>query len=222
MSWTKYWDSSSNINNNILKKWSEYYCEGINKLDQLNIEDIVLDFGAGSGEISKYISTKVKSVIAYDTSVVMNKLCHESTVGCTNVTCTTELRNHEDISCVLINSVLQYLDDDELSKVLNFITNETVATKIIISDIIPVDYSAYRDAANNLLYSFKNKFFLSYLLFLMNEFFKRILLHRSLVLNEHNKNQLIIMLNKRGWNIELVDNLSPSINRYSLFCYRHF
>mgnify|MGYP001202009638 CR=1 FL=1 len=33
-------------------------------------------------------------------------------------------------------------------------------------------------------------------------------------------NRIIAKLKKYGWEIELIDNLSPSINRFSLFCYK--
>ena len=72
MSWLEYWNSNSNINYKILSKWSEFYCKGIKNLNLLNIDDNVLDYGAGTGEISAYISSQVKSVLAYDKWAINN------------------------------------------------------------------------------------------------------------------------------------------------------
>jgi 2-polyprenyl-3-methyl-5-hydroxy-6-metoxy-1,4-benzoquinol methylase len=221
MTWKKHWDSDKNINNNILQKWSEYYCLNIKKLNQLDMQDNVLDIGAGDGEISIFIAGEVNRVVAYDTSDAMYELCNEKAAESTNVICTTSLKNHSDISFVIINSVLQYLDDKEWSNILNFITNETKASKVIISDIVPDNHSIALEAITNLIYSIKHSFFLNYLIFLTKEFIKRIVLDRSLSLNKYNKDILISMLIKKGWNVKEIDNLSPSINRFSLFCNRN-
>jgi len=220
MSWSEYWNSNSNINYKILSKWSEFYCKGINNLNKLNIDDNVLDYGAGTGEISAYISSQVKSVLAYDNSEAMHILCKENMLEFENVHCSTELNKNHEITFILINSVLQYLNQDELDELLKFASEETSASKMIISDIVPDNYNAYFDAANNLFYSLKNKFFFIYLFFLVKEFIMRNIVNKAFFLNTYNEDFLISKLRKNGWNIELIDNLSPSINRYSLYCHR--
>ena len=220
MDWSEYWNSNNNINHKILGKWSEYYCKALTKLNKLNDDDIVLDYGAGTGVISGYISNQVKSVVAYDNSTAMHRLCVSNMNKFENVSCSIELSNTQNVSFILINSVLQYIDSSELDELLNFVSKNTNATSMIISDVVPDDYNPYFDAINNLWYSLNNQFLFNYLFFLFKEFMMRILPGKSFVWNKYNKTLLIAKLKKYGWEIELIDNLSPSINRFSLFCYK--
>lgn len=220
MAWSKYWSSNNNINHVILGKWSEYYYKSLIKLSKLNLEDNVLDFGAGTGIISGLISSHVSSVFAYDNSKAMNYLCSQKMINYSNVKCTSSLEDIQDISFILINSVLQYIDNKELDCLMEYFSEKTNANKMIISDILPDSYNPYTDAIFNLTYSFKKKFFFTYLFFLIKEFSIRIFPSKDLSWNKYKRDRLIKKIQRYGWHVELIDNLSPSVNRYSLFCYR--
>ena len=220
MAWSEYWNSSINVNNKILGQWSEYYYRSLTKLNKLSLDDNVLDYGAGTGVISGLISSQVKTVLAYDNSEVMNNICVENMIKYKNVFCLSKLNNNKEITFILINSVLQYINSEELEVLLEFASKKTSATRMIISDIVPEDYNPYVDAVNNLYYSLKNHFLFAYLFFLIKEFIIRLVPNKTFVWNKYNMDTLTSSLEKYGWKIDLIDNLSPSVNRYSLFCYR--
>tara|TARA_B100000787_G_C16167971_1_gene284890 strand:- start:622 stop:1290 length:669 start_codon:yes stop_codon:yes gene_type:complete len=221
MSWSEYWNSNSFINLKILEKWSDYYYKALAELNILRADDIVLDYGAGTGVIAGFISDQVQSVLAYDNSESMNIVCIKNMLKYENVSCSTELNTNQNTTFILINSVLQYINLDELKELVRFASIETQANRMIISDVIPDEYNPYEDAMHNLYYAMKNHFFIIYLLFLIKECIIRILPNKGFIWNKYNKYFLISELEKFGWVVEPISNLSPSVNRYSLSCSRN-
>lgn len=220
MDWNTFWEKKQVINDLILTKWAQFYYKSIREKGLLEETDYVLDYGAGNGAIALAISGIVNNVLAYDPSVTMYKSCTNMARDCEKVVCTNLTPFDCGASVVLINSVVQYMDNNELEKTLDFITNNTKASKAIISDIAPKKYNILVDLFYNLVYSFKNKFFIEYCLFAINQLFHRVGSRGTLILRTYDSGSIIQRMSDRGWVAYKINNLSPSVVRYSLFCYR--
>jgi 2-polyprenyl-3-methyl-5-hydroxy-6-metoxy-1,4-benzoquinol methylase len=220
MNWEEYWNSEKNINSLVLSKWSDYYCDNIEKVVTFSDKVTVLDFGSGDGKIAKFIATKAGKVIAYDNSDFMYNLCVKNTIISKNIFCQKKINDSTRASIVVMHSTLQYIEFNEFKKIIKHLSTIVKANTLVISDIIPKEHNIFYEAICNLLYARKNSFFVIYALFLFNELKKRFFSDNLLYLNKYNKDSLIKVMKEYGWKVMEVDNLSPSKNRYTIICYK--
>lgn len=98
-----------------------------------NQNNIILDYGCGNGVYSKnYRSSKVKKILLYDKNRKIKKFIKKKYKNNQNIFWLDKLDSNYNI--VLINSVIQYMNNNELKILIKFFIEKKVK-KIIISDI---------------------------------------------------------------------------------------
>ena len=69
MSWDIYWESKASINQDILKIWSKEFCKKYYKEIGLGADDVILDFGAGTGDVAITPTIIEKKIARYSLDI---------------------------------------------------------------------------------------------------------------------------------------------------------
>jgi len=126
----------------------------------------VLDFGCGFGFVAEALASKVRELFLWDSSVNMLNRARLNVAGHGNVyfldlsdpeKCPRDIR----FDIILVNSVIQYMDVENLSLWLGRWREMLVPRgRIVISDLIPPDYPAVSDFTAVLVFSAQRRFLL--------------------------------------------------------------
>ena len=186
----------------------------------LNDSQIVLDYGAGTGIISKQILKYVKSINVYDKSPSMTlKLKHLFSDN-SSVQVLHALEDiNEKVDLVLISSVIQYIERQDLSLIIQQLQNISKKNhQIVISDIVPVNSNKTLESILMIKKSIDLKVFLPYL-WQMLTITLMILRRSNIKLTEYDEGDLIKLFNSFGYEVNiLAQNLGLSDQRYSIIC----
>jgi len=117
---------------------------------------------------------------------------------------------------VIINSVLQYVEKKQFEDDLKEIKSKV----LIISDIIPYDYSRSFDLYHLLKFSLKNKFLTLFCIHLYKQIFTNFSFHHNPKYTKYSKDEIVFILNKLGYQVKFVDNLGINFRRFSLIAYK--
>ena len=220
VNWDNFWRNPARSYIKIMNASAFDYVNNLKSDVSLNDSQIVLDYGAGTGSVSRQILKYVKSINVYDKSPSMTlKLKHlfsdNSTVQVLN-----ELEDiNEKIDLVLISSVIQYIDRQDLSLIIQKL--QKISNKkhqIVISDIIPVNSNKTLESILMIKKSIALKVFLPYLWQMLT--ITLMILRRSKIkLTEYNEADLIKLFNNFGYEVQILTrNLGLSEQRYSIVC----
>ena len=219
-SWDKYWNSS-NINRELMQVWATYFVGAYEKHFGFNENDVVLDFGAGYGNVSFLIRNKVKHIYMYDKAEYMQEVLRHNFSEQKNMQIISDLNEiKEKVSVIIVNSVSQYINKEEFREVLKEFNGLCNArTNLIIADIIPQDYSKMTDFRNQLSISMKYGFFSKLLIYaISNTFFSPSLSLSAEYLVKYDENEMLSLLAEQGFDAKKTENnFTFSKNRFTIF-----
>ena len=198
------WDqhfSSTKIDHGIMQIWADYFVDSYQKYFGFSRNDVVLDFGAGLGDVSFLIKDKVQKIYLFDKSDFFLDQLKKRFVLFPHIRVVHSL---PEIKEMLVG--LQSLCD------LN--------TRIIISDIVPAGYSKLVDGISQLLTGLRKNFFKKLLSFMVTNILddpKLSLKTSSFYL--YDEEVLKQTLSGFGYAARRMgSNFSYSKYRYTLFC----
>ena len=208
-----YWEKYEEID--ILKISAKFYKLNTIKIIESFNPKVILDYGSGSGEIALQLKNEKNNIICYEPIPHMfNKL--KSNL-CEDFFLINDLKNiNRKIDMVIINSVLQYVEKKQFEDDLKEIKSKV----LIISDIIPYDYSRWFDLYHSLKFSLKNKFLTLYCIHVYKQIFTNFSFHYNPKYTKYSKDEIVFILNKLGYQVKFVDNLGINFRRFSLIAYK--
>jgi len=166
------WDqhfSSTKIDHGIMQIWADYFVDSYQKYFGFSKNDVVLDFGAGLGDVSFLIKDKVEKIYLYDKSEFFLDQLRERFGSFPQIRVVHSLQDiKEPVSLIIINGVIHYMKENEVKHMLVELKSLCdLETRIIISDIVPPGYSKLDDAISQLLTGLRKKFFKKLLSFMV-------------------------------------------------------
>ncbi len=219
--WDSYWNSN-NINRDIMQVWAAYFVGLYEKTFGFTGSEVVLDFGAGFGNVSFFIRNKAQKIYLYDKSEYMLEVLKVNFQNSKNMHIISSVNDiDEKVDIILVNSVLQYMSIDELKKALLELQRICKPdTKIVFSDIIPHNYSKITDFLVQLKLSLKFRFFRKLMIYAVsNSVFSPSLSLSSNYLTKYDEDELIEILSEFNFASEKMEsNFTFSKKRYTLVC----
>ncbi len=205
------------IHGSVRTAWSRYYVEALKNHCEIKQSISILDYGCGFFDIGKMMLDKAGRVDGFDTAGerirLLQQIHKDKPNACFFSDRETIPDRHYDV--IIINSVIQYFkSNQEITDTLNFLKHKLKGKEslIIISDIIPKNYSSLKDSFFLLGFSFKNKILVE----IFNEFFRAFLSgnhHSFLKLDYEDLKRICKTI---GLSIRRLEkNLTPSGYRYT-------
>jgi ubiquinone/menaquinone biosynthesis C-methylase UbiE len=219
------WDqhfSSTKIDHGIMEIWAGYFVDSYQHYFGFSRNDLVLDFGAGLGDVSDLIKDKVGRIYLYDKSEFFLDQLRKRFADLPHLQVVHSLQDiKESVSLIIINGVIHYMKENEVKDMLAELKGLCDSrTRIIISDIVPPGYSKPIDAVSQLLTGLRKKFFMKLLSFIVTNILddpKLSLKTSSLYLYDEEK--LKQTLSALGYAARKMEhNFSYSKYRYTLLC----
>jgi len=219
------WDqhfSSTQIDHGIMQVWAGYFVDSYQKYFGFTPKDVVLDFGAGLGDVSFLIKDKVERIYLYDKSEFFLDQLRRRFGAFPQIRVVPSLQDiREPVSLIIINGVIHYMKGNEVENMLAELKGLCdFKTRIIISDIVPPGYSKLVDAISQLATGLREKFFkklLSFILTNIRDDPKLSLKTSSLYL--YDEEELKRTLSRSGYAArKMENNFSYSKYRYTLHC----
>lgn len=220
--WDSYWNST-NINRDIMQVWAAYFVGSYEKTFGFTGTEVVLDFGAGFGNVSFFIRNKAQKIYLYDKSEYMVEVLKVNFQNSKNMHIIPSLDEiDEKVDIIIVNSVLQYMSPDELKKSL--IELQRICkpeTRIVFSDVIPRNYSKMTDFLVQLKLSLKFNFFRKLVVYAVsNSLFSPELSLSSNYLTKYDEEELIAILSEYNFTSEkMKSNFTFSKKRYTVVSY---
>ena len=220
--WDSYWNST-NINRDIMQVWAAYFVGLYEKTFGFTGSEVVLDFGAGFGNVSFFIRNKAQKIYLYDKSEYMVEVLKVNFQNSKNMHIIPSLDEiDEKVDIIIVNSVLQYMSPDEFKKSL--IELQRICkpeTRIVFSDVIPHNYSKVTDFFVQLKLSLKFNFFRKLVLYAVsNSLFSPSLSLSSNYLTKYDEGELKAILSEFNFTSEkMKSNFTFSKKRYTLISY---
>ena len=219
--WDRHWDSTK-INCDIFDIGAKYFIESYEKYFHFLKTDIVLDFGAGKGDVSLLIRDKVQKIYLFEKSKMSTELLRKRFYDCENIHILDSLPEiKEPVSVIIINSVIQYMSKNEVEKMLSDLQKiSSPNTKLIISDALPSGYTKFNDALHMLKTSLKNGFFLEFVTNMITSIINSPQLSlKTSSLQIYDKDEMKQILLKHGYDSVIMEkNFTYSQDRYTLYC----
>ncbi len=219
--WDKHW-SSKKFNNDLMSILARDFVNSYQRYFGFSGTEIVLDFGASPGDVSLLIKDKVRRIYLFDKSKYFVEKLRKSFGKFQNIHIVNYLREiKEPVFIVIINSVVQYMNNKEIEDMLlrlHSISN--LETRIIISDIVPPNYSKFLDCLYGILISIKNRFFKKYISYLItNIIYDPKLNLKTSTLHMYDEDELKKILLKHGYcSMRMENNFTYSMHSYTLQC----
>ncbi len=178
----------------------------------------LLDYGCGNFSVGKLLTDTANLVDGFDPCLEYIESAQSVTSQFRNVRLFTDRKciPQKTYDIIFLNSVVQYMEDKE--DVLNFLyfadqlLKDDKTAALILSDLIPKDYSPTRDAINSLVYSSRNHFFIPMFTYLWKAATKP----SQYQLLPISKSEIQELSDKSGFQCEFLnDNLTHSAERFS-------
>ena len=219
--WVEHW-SSRKIDYDIMKVSAKYFVDCYKKYFGFSQADIVLDFGAGLGDVSFLIKDKVRRIYLYDKSLYLMSTMKRRFDKFQNVYIVNHYQEiNETVSVIIINSVIQYMSHDEIKDLFSQLQDIcNIKTRIIISDIVPSNYSKILDGLSQLKASIKYMFFKKYISSIITNIISNPNLSlKTSVFYMYDEDEIKQILFDHGYTSTKMDgNFSYSLHRYTLEC----
>ena len=219
--WDTHWNTKG-INHDIMQIWAGYFVDSYQKYFGFLENDVVLDFGAGLGDVSFLIKDKVQRIYLFDKSKYFLEELAKRFERFENVRVVDSLRKIEEpVTLIIISGVAPYLSEEELKEMLIGLHGLCEAsTRIIISDIVPPGYSKLIDGFSQLLTGLREKFFTKLLSYIFsNIFYDPKLSLKTSSLYKYDEKALKQILGEHGYSARRMENnFSYSKYRYTLLC----
>ena len=219
--WDSHWNTKG-INHDIMQIWAGYFVDSYQKYFGFLENDVVLDFGAGLGDVSFLIKDKVQRIYLFDKSKYFLEELAKRFERFENVRVVDSLRKIEEpVTLIIISGVAPYLSEEELKDMLIGLHGLCEATtRIIISDIVPPDYSKFIDGFSQLLTGLRKKFFTKFVSYIFtNIFYDPKLSLKTSSLYTYDEKVLKQILREHGYSARRMEsNFSYSKYRYTLLC----
>jgi SAM-dependent methyltransferase len=109
--WDSHWNTKG-INHDIMKIWAGYFVDSYQNYFGLLENDVVLDFGAGLGDVSFLIKDKVQRIYLFDKSKYFLEELEKRFERFENVQVVDSLQEiTEPASLIIINGVIHYMNE---------------------------------------------------------------------------------------------------------------
>jgi ubiquinone/menaquinone biosynthesis C-methylase UbiE len=220
-SWDNYWNSN-NINRDIMQVWAAYFVGLYEKSFGFDGTEVILDFGAGYGNVSFFIRNKANRLYLYDKSVHMQDVLRANFQNSKNIQVVASVGEIEEkLDVIIINSVIQYMSTEELKQSLLELQRLCKPeTRIVISDVIPRNYSKVTDFLVQIKLSLKFNFFRRLVVYaISNSVFSPQLSLSSNYLTKYDEQELIDLLEEHNFLAKKMEsNFTFSKKRYTLVC----
>jgi ubiquinone/menaquinone biosynthesis C-methylase UbiE len=219
--WDSHWNTKG-INHDIMQIWAGYFVDSYQKYFGFSKNDVVLDFGAGLGDVSFLIKDKVQRIFLFDKSKYFLEELGKRFERFENVQVADSLQEiTEPVSLIIISGVIHYMNEKELKEILIGLHGLCdFKTRIIISDIVPPDYSKLIDGFSQLLTGLRKKFFIKLFSYIVTNIFHdpKLSLETS-SLYKYDEETLKQTLGENGYSARRMENnFSYSKYRYTLLC----
>jgi ubiquinone/menaquinone biosynthesis C-methylase UbiE len=221
------WDRHFNlekIDHGIMQVWARYFVDSYQKYLGFSKNDVVLDFGAGLGDVSSLIEDKVERIYLFDKSeFFLDQMKHRFGAFPHMQVVDSLQQVKEPVSLIIINGVIHYMKEKEITDMLVQLQHLSDSkTRIIISDIVPPGYSKVVDGFSQLVTGLRKKFFKKLLTYIVSNIWDdpKLSLKTSsfYFYDEHELNRT---LSEFGYSARKMEsNFSYSKYRYTLNCAR--
>ena len=221
-SWDAYWNNKS-LNRTIMGVWAARFVGTYDRYIVFKPDDVVLDFGAGNGDVSFLIRNKVHHIYLYDKAQSMSEALQKNFSGEKNMQVVSNLSEIRDkVSVILVNSVIQYIPREEFNQILkDFKRIAQEGTCLVIADIIPRKYSLMGDFIGQLSLGLKYGFFIKLISFAVGT--TRINAGMSLSpkhLIKYDQEEILQMIEENGFTGSLSPvNFTYSRKRYTIIAH---
>jgi hypothetical protein len=219
--WDSHWNTKG-INHDIMQIWAGYFVDSYQKYFGFSKNDVVLDFGAGLGDVSFLIKDKVQRIYLFDKSKYFLEELGKRFGQVENVQVVGSLQEiTEPASLIIINGVIHYMNEKGIKDMLIGLHGLCEATtRIIISDIVPPGYSKLVDGFSQLLTGLRKKFFTKLFSYILSNIFHDPKLSlKTSSLYKYDEKALKQTLGENGYSARRMENnFSYSKYRYTLLC----
>jgi SAM-dependent methyltransferase len=161
--WESYWEGLSD-RQRLFREQSDEYFRNLETALGLDLRARVLDFGCGFGHVAELLAPRVGKLFLWDSSANMRRRARLNVAGRQNI-CFLDLSAAKSLcsdmkfELILVNSVVQYMTLEEFSAwLLRWRDMLAPRGRIVVSDLIPPDYPAFRDIIDLLRFSARRGF----------------------------------------------------------------
>jgi SAM-dependent methyltransferase len=161
--WDSYWEGLSE-KQRLFREQSDEYVQNLKSAIVPDREARVLDFGCGFGFVAEMLAPQVRELFLWDSSANMRRRARLNVAGRQNIrfldlSDPKSLPYELQVELILVNSVVQYMTFDEFSAwLLRWRNMLAPGGRIVVSDLIPPDYSAIWDIVDLLRLSARRGF----------------------------------------------------------------
>jgi len=157
VSWLKYWDEN-NGDEAMYRKPAGDYCQRFVKLVRPAPGASLLDYGSGMGLVADGLAGIINRIELYDPSPAMREKSQTINRNNNNVkTVDSPQRIGSGFDYILINSVIQYLQPDELLDILVMLVDKLApGGAILITDVIPGKVRRFSEIVELLKFALRN------------------------------------------------------------------
>jgi cyclopropane fatty-acyl-phospholipid synthase-like methyltransferase len=161
--WDDYWETLSD-DARLFREQAREYARLLCSTLALQPSDRLFDFGCGFGFAARELASQVGSVCLWDASASMRNHARANVSALHNarvIDCFPDADDSADhrYDVILVNSVIQYMTHDELRQWIQGWRDILAPEgRIVVSDIIPVEYSSVLDIVDILNLSIRRGF----------------------------------------------------------------
>lgn len=161
--WASYWDGLED-RQRLFRIEANDYVQRLKCVLQLPPQARVLDFGSGFGLVAAALAPHVGELSVWDASANMRQrtrlnVAHRENIRFLDLTDASSLPYDGYFDLILVNSVVQYMSDNEFSAWLAQWQKWLAPDgRVVISDLIPCDYQPMLDLLAMLMFSARHGF----------------------------------------------------------------
>src|SRR5262245_13647996 len=163
--WESYWEGLSD-NQQIFREQSDEYVRNLRAAIGLDRRARVLDFGCGFGLVAAMLAPQIQEIFVWDASANIRRRARVNLASYGNVRFldlseSNTLPHNLQFDLILVNSVVQYMTLDKFSAwLLRWRNMLAPGGRIVVSDLIPLDYPTIWDIVDLLRFSARRGFLL--------------------------------------------------------------